>query len=74
MDKGRFAVPAGIIDWSIAAGVTALLLSNGLAGPHPAGDRELLGTVLLAAGGLALAARRRAPLLVLGRSGSCGSS
>ena len=73
MDKGRFAVPAGIIDWSIVAGVTALLLSNGLAGPHPAGDRELLGTVLLAAGGLALAARRRAPLLVLAVTGLCAA-
>ncbi|MFB6550867.1 sensor histidine kinase [Streptomyces sp. NPDC056405] len=71
MDKGRFAVPARVTDWSIAAGVAALLLSTGLSGPHPAGGRELLGTVLLAAGGLALVARRRTPLLVLAVTGLC---
>ncbi|GGR21060.1 sensor histidine kinase [Streptomyces griseomycini] len=69
MDKGRFAVPAGVTDWAIAVGVAALLLGTGLSGPHPAGDRELLGSALLAAGGLALAARRRAPLAVLSVTG-----
>ncbi|CAM5280803.1 two-component sensor histidine kinase [Streptomyces pilosus] len=71
MDKGRFAVPAWGIDWAIALGVGALLLGTGLSGPHPAGGRELLGAVLLAAGGLALAARRRAPLTVLAVTGLC---
>ncbi|WP_406729405.1 sensor histidine kinase [Streptomyces sp. GD-15H] len=71
MDKGRFAVPAGVTDWAIAAGVAALLLGTGLFGPHPAGSRELLGSALLAAGGLALAARRRAPLVVLAVTGLC---
>ncbi|MGW0819130.1 sensor histidine kinase [Streptomyces viridiviolaceus] len=71
MDKGRFAVPAGVTDWAIAVGVAALLLSTGLSGPHPAGNRELLGSALLAAGGLALAARRRAPLVVLAVTGLC---
>ncbi|GAA2263690.1 histidine kinase [Streptomyces atrovirens] len=71
MDKGRLAVPAGVTDWVIAVGVAALSLGAGLSGPHPAGGRELLGSALLAAGGLALAARRRAPLVVLAVTGLC---
>lgn len=50
-------------------GVAALLLGSGLSGPHPSGDRELLGSALLTAGGLALAVRRRAPLVVLAVAG-----
>ncbi|MFE0962486.1 sensor histidine kinase [Streptomyces fungicidicus] len=73
MDKGRPALPAGVTDWTIAAGVTALLLSTGLSGPHPDGGRELLGAALLAAGGLVLAARRRAPLVVLAVTGLCAA-
>ncbi|MFD3488483.1 sensor histidine kinase [Streptomyces sp. NPDC058665] len=69
MNKGRFAVPAGVTDWSVAMGVTALLLGTGLSGPHPAGGRELFGSALLAVGGLALAACRRAPLVVLAVAG-----
>ncbi len=69
MNTGRFTVPAGVTDWAIAAGVTTVLLGTGLSGPHPAGSRELLGAALLAAGGLALAARRRAPLVVLAVTG-----
>lgn len=42
MDKGRFAVPAAVTDCALALGVTALLLSTGLSGPHPSGERELL--------------------------------
>ncbi|MFC8420353.1 sensor histidine kinase [Streptomyces sp. NPDC057236] len=71
MDKGRLAVPAEVTDWVIAVGVAALMLGTGLSGPHPAGDRELLGCALLAAGGLATAARRRAPLVVLAVTGLC---
>ncbi|MEU7472882.1 sensor histidine kinase [Streptomyces sp. NPDC044984] len=71
MDKGRFAVPAGVTDWATALGVTALSLGTGLSGAHPSGVRELLGSALLAAGGLALAARRRAPLVVLAVTGLC---
>ncbi|MFF8633738.1 sensor histidine kinase [Streptomyces pilosus] len=71
MDTGRFAVPAWGIDWATALGVAALLLGTGLSGPHPAGGREQLGAVLLAAGGLALAARRRTPLTVLAVTGLC---
>ncbi|MFI0827570.1 sensor histidine kinase [Streptomyces roseolus] len=69
MDTWRFAVPAGVTDWAIALGVAALLLGTGLFGPHPAGGRGVLGCALLAAGGLALAARRRAPLVVLAVTG-----
>ncbi|MFF9489549.1 sensor histidine kinase [Streptomyces sp. NPDC014676] len=71
MDKGRLAVPAGVTGWVIAVGVATLSLGTGLSGPHPAGDRELLGSALLVAGGLALAARRRAPLVVLAVTGLC---
>jgi signal transduction histidine kinase len=71
MDKGRFAVPAPVTDWATALGVTVLLVSTGLSGRHPSGGREVLGFALLAAGGLALAARRRAPLVVLAVTGLC---
>ncbi|MET9750681.1 sensor histidine kinase [Streptomyces ardesiacus] len=71
MSKGRFAVPAAVTDWVTAVGVAALLLGTGLSGPHPAGGHELVGSALLAAGGLALAARRRAPLAVLAVTGLC---
>ncbi|WP_055469595.1 sensor histidine kinase [Streptomyces ardesiacus] len=71
MSKGRFAVPAAVTDWVTAVGVAALLLGTGLSGPHPAGGHQLVGSALLAAGGLALAARRRAPLAVLAVTGLC---
>ncbi|MER5382497.1 sensor histidine kinase [Streptomyces sp. NPDC002688] len=71
MDTGRFRVPAGAMDWAIAVGVAALLLGTGLSGQHPAGERALIGSLLLAAGGLALAPRRRAPIVVLAVTGLC---
>ncbi|KOV54470.1 histidine kinase [Streptomyces sp. AS58] len=71
MDTGRFRVPAGAMDWAIAISVAALLLGTGLSGQRPDGERELLGAVLLAAGGMALLARRRAPTAVLGVTGAC---
>ncbi|MEU6528721.1 sensor histidine kinase [Streptomyces sp. NPDC046928] len=71
MNKGRFAVPAGVTDWATALAVAALMLGTGLSGPHPSGGRALLGSVLLAAGGLALGARRRAPPAVLVITGLC---
>ncbi|MEV8092361.1 sensor histidine kinase [Streptomyces nigra] len=71
MGTGRFCLPAGAMDWAIAVSVAALLLGTGLSGQHPDGERELIGAVLLAAGGLALAARRRAPLAVLAVTGLC---
>ncbi|WP_086731254.1 sensor histidine kinase [Streptomyces carpinensis] len=71
MDKGRFGVPPGVRDWAIAVGVAAALLATGLAGQHPSQDRDLLGYALLTAGGLTLAARRRAPVPVLAVTGAC---
>jgi signal transduction histidine kinase len=71
MDSGRFRVRAGVRDWAIAVGVSAALLVTALSGQHPATDFDLLGYALLAAGGLALAARRRAPVPVLVVTGLC---
>ncbi|MGW5127503.1 sensor histidine kinase [Streptomyces sp. NPDC004069] len=71
MDRGRFGVPAGAGDWAIAVGVAGALLATGLSGQHSAEGLGLLGYALLAAGGLALAARRRAPLPVLAVTGLC---
>ncbi|WP_411074991.1 sensor histidine kinase [Streptomyces sp. cmx-4-7] len=73
MDKRRFAVPAVVVDRVTAVGVATLLLGTGLSGPHPTGTRELLGSALLVAGGLALAVRRRAPLVVLAVTGLCAA-
>ncbi|MFF3314141.1 sensor histidine kinase [Streptomyces sp. NPDC003035] len=71
MSRGRYKVPAGVGDWVIAVGVAATLLVTGVSG-HPSGTGlDLLGLSLLAAGGLALAARRRAPVPVLVVTGLC---
>ena len=67
MSRGRI----GVRDWTIAAGVAAILLVTGLSGQHSATNLDLLGYALLAAGGLTLAACRRAPLLVLAVTGLC---
>ncbi|WP_431677960.1 sensor histidine kinase [Kitasatospora sp. KL5] len=67
MDRGRI----GVGDWAIAGGVAAALLVTGMSGRHPATGPDLLGCVLLAAGGLGLAARRRAPVAVLAGTGLC---
>ncbi|WP_310718864.1 sensor histidine kinase [Streptomyces lydicus] len=71
MHKGRIRVPAVVGDWAIAAGVAALLLGTGRSGEAPGAGPDLLGYALLAASGLALAARRRAPLVVLAVTGLC---
>lgn len=71
MDKGRFGIPAGVRDWAVAVGLTAALLATGLSKQHSAEDLNLLGYALLAASGLALAARRRAPVAVLAVTGLC---
>ena len=73
MDRGRFGVPAGVRDWVIAVGVAAALLIAGLSGQHSATNVDLLGYALLAASGLALAARRRAPVPVLAVTGLCAA-
>ncbi|WP_344350577.1 sensor histidine kinase [Catellatospora coxensis] len=64
-------VPAGVTDAAIAVGVAATLLVAGLSGEHPGTDAGLLGYALLVAGGLALVARRRAPVAVLVVTGLC---
>jgi len=60
-----------VSDWAIAAGVAAILLVTGLSGQHSATSLDLLGYALLTASGLALAARRRAPVPVLVITGLC---
>ncbi|MEV6843624.1 histidine kinase [Actinoplanes sp. NPDC051411] len=61
----------GVLDWMIAVGVAAVLLIAGLSEHRPATGFDLLGAVLLTAGGLALVARRRAPVAVLVATGLC---
>ncbi|MGN9786889.1 sensor histidine kinase [Nonomuraea sp. ZG12] len=67
MSTGR----AWVVDCAIAACVTAVLLVTGLSGQSSGTDLGPLGYALLAAGGLALAARRRAPVPVLIVTGLC---
>jgi signal transduction histidine kinase len=67
MRRGR----SGVSDWVIAAGVAAVLLITGLSGQPAAANLDLLGYGLLTASGLALAARRRAPVPVLAVTGLC---
>ncbi|MGW7520075.1 sensor histidine kinase [Streptomyces sp. NPDC054796] len=69
MARGRGRI--GLGDWAIALGVAAALLITGLSAQRPATGLGLLGYALLAAGGLALAARRRAPVPVLAVTGLC---
>ncbi|MFC9702356.1 sensor histidine kinase [Streptomyces sp. NPDC056943] len=71
MSTGRFGVRAGVRDGVIAVGVAAALLGTGVSGQHSATRLDVLGYVLLAAGGLALAAARRAPVPVLVVTGLC---
>ncbi|SFJ70789.1 Signal transduction histidine kinase [Streptosporangium canum] len=71
MSTGRPSVRAGVRDWAIAVGVAATLLVTGLSGQNSATRLDLFGYALLTAGGLALAARRRAPVPVLAVTGLC---
>ncbi|SEC12485.1 sensor histidine kinase [Streptomyces sp. TLI_105] len=73
MIRGRFGVPDGVVDGVIAVGVAAALLLTGASGEHSADGPGLLGHALLAAGGLALVARRRAPVAVLVVTGLCAA-
>ncbi|MET0237716.1 MAG: histidine kinase [Kibdelosporangium sp.] len=67
MSRGRI----GLRDWVIAVGVAATLLIAGLSTPHPATKLDALGYALLVIGGLALIARRWAPVVVLAVTGLC---
>jgi signal transduction histidine kinase len=71
MSTGLSAVRARGTDWAIAVGVAATLLVTGLSGQHSATDLDLLGYALMTGGGLALAARRHAPVVVLAVTGLC---
>ncbi|MBO8195995.1 sensor histidine kinase [Streptomyces oryzae] len=71
MSTGRPGMRAGVTDWVIAVGVAAALLVTGVSGQQSRTDADVLGYALLAAGGLALAARRRAPVPVLAGAGLC---
>ncbi|MFB4309188.1 sensor histidine kinase [Actinomadura sp. GTD37] len=57
--------------WAVAAGVAAVTLVTALAGDRPGTDLDALGYALVVAGGLALAAGRRAPVAVLAVTGLC---
>jgi signal transduction histidine kinase len=67
MSTGR----VGVRDWAIAVCVAATLLITALSGPPSDTNLDLLGYALLVAGGLALAARRQAPVPVLAVTGLC---
>ncbi|MET7543052.1 histidine kinase [Streptomyces sp. NPDC005507] len=71
MSAGESGARARLGDWVIAVGVAAALLVTGLSGQRSATNLDLLGYGLLAAGGLALVARRRAPVAVLAVTGLC---
>ncbi|MEU2544172.1 sensor histidine kinase [Streptomyces roseolus] len=58
-------------DAAVAAGVTAALLVTAAAGDRPGSALSVAGYGLLATGGLALVARRRAPRVVLAVTGAC---
>ncbi|GLY99610.1 histidine kinase [Actinoplanes sp. NBRC 103695] len=58
-------------DWAIAVGVAGILVATGLSEDRTATGADPLGYALLAAGGLVLAARQRAPVVVLAVSGLC---
>jgi signal transduction histidine kinase len=71
MERRRLRLPAGVGDWVIAVGLAASLLVSGMSAQPSTGTFQPLGYALLAAGGLMLAARRRAPLVVLVATGAC---
>ncbi|MBQ1023392.1 sensor histidine kinase [Micromonospora sp. C95] len=68
---GRVLRRAAVRDWTVAVGVTAVLLIAALSATRPADGEDLLGYAWLMTGGLALAARRRAPVAVLIVTGVC---
>ncbi|WP_229070504.1 histidine kinase [Actinoplanes sp. DH11] len=67
MSKARI----GVRDWLIGAAVAAILVITGLSADSAGSGPDPLGLVLLAAGGLALVALRRAPVAVLIVTGAC---
>ncbi|BCJ73720.1 two-component sensor histidine kinase [Catellatospora sp. IY07-71] len=71
MSTRRPRLPHGLMDAAVAVGVAASLLAAGLSAARPAVGADPLGFVLLTAAGLALFARRRAPVAVLAATGLC---
>ncbi|UXY17626.1 sensor histidine kinase [Streptomyces cynarae] len=71
MSADEAGVRGRVGDWVIAVGVATALLVTGLSEQHSATSLDLLGYALLTAGGLVLAARRRAPVAVLTVAGLC---
>ncbi|MBA0054350.1 sensor histidine kinase [Streptomyces sp. AJS327] len=67
MGRGR----TGVGDWVTGVGMATILLVTGVAGEHADARYAPLGQALLTAGGLALVARRRAPVPVLVVTGVC---
>lgn len=61
----------GFGDWAVAVGTAAVLLAAALSGEHSPTGPNTAGCTLAVAGGLALAARRRAPVAVLVATGVC---
>ncbi|SPF06367.1 sensor histidine kinase [Streptomyces sp. MA5143a] len=73
MSAGETGVRGRVGEWGIAVGVATALLVTGLSEQHSATGLDLLGYTLLTAGGLVLAARRRAPVAVLVVAGLCAA-
>ncbi|MEU6004448.1 histidine kinase [Streptomyces sp. NPDC047197] len=71
MGSGRWGVRAEVRDRVVAVCVAAVLSIAGRSAHQGGADLDVLGQVLLAAGGLALAAGRRAPVPVLVITGLC---
>lgn len=67
MKNGRI----GVRDWVVAVGVAVILVTTGLSLHRPLTTLGWIGYALLAAGGLALAASRRAPIVALAVTGLC---
>ncbi|MFC7216954.1 sensor histidine kinase [Streptomyces polyrhachis] len=71
MGTGLSGVWARVGNWVVAVGVAGALLSTALSEDHRTADLDVLGYVLVAASGLALAAGRRAPVAVLAVTALC---
>lgn len=71
MGKRRFGVPTGVGDWVLGVSVAALMVGTGWSEESSGTGLDLLGYALLALGGLALVARRRAPVVVLAVTALC---
>ncbi|MFJ5829377.1 sensor histidine kinase [Streptomyces sp. NPDC093089] len=72
MSAGAARLRARFGDGVVAVGLAATLVVTGFSQQGSASDgRAVLGYALLAVGGLALAARKRVPVAVLGVTGAC---